>query len=466
MGFKQAAPKFLYENEAPSAYYRDVDEASILKKRFGEARTVGTWDALVHAVKLSRWPVPLTFEDVLQKTIDVCRHLLKLHGKLVICIDDPKYVSPNKGAEQRKRDRSNLNTTSNIDPSDNFIPLSDIREYISKRSTRYNVLDEIYKRVLAILDVEIASACYDPETGKALVVDVPWVIVDGVDVKDGVGTREGGRSATFHCTAEAAAICTRLCNWRTVPMGEADVKMHDFELFFRSKLVESNDAAVLVHHTIDTDCIAIAMLQQHKYEKIHHNPEHQRVKPLSNSHSTAIMFEENNVVAQRKLGLSSHESSLLMIDVTRLYKKLTRNIAERCHFYSGFKPTRKNVCRSLVTSWIMSGCDYVDKSSLSEDRSLPTLYYWDLAMRWIMEQGLMDRCEDTTISTWSGPDTCFAARLLGVARDRKLLKKIETSSSSIEKPELQAIQRIKSWSGTQECIDSIQWTLKYWSDLT
>jgi len=468
MGFKQAAPKFVYELEVPSAYFRGLDKKGVLARRYGDAKTAGTWDALVHAVKLSRWPTPLTFEDVLKKTLEMCRNLLRLHNKLIICIDDPKYVSSNKGAEQRKRDRSNANTASNVNPEDNFLALSDIRKYLSNRSTRYNVLDEVYKRVISIVDAEIASTCYDPNTNDPLVAEVPWVIVDGFDFKDGVHPREGGRCARFHCTAEASTTCAEYCEWRSVCMGEADVKMHDFELFLRSKSAASKRDVIVVHHTIDTDSIAIAMLQQHKYEKIHHNPEHKGVCTLSDSQSSAIMFEEKNAVAQMKLGLSESESSVLMIDVTRLYKRLTKNVAERCVLYSGTRPSRKNVCAALVTSWIMSGCDYVDKSSLCDDCSLPTLYYWDLAVRWILEQNLVEKCEqrsECNLANWKGPSKRFVARLLSVARDKKLLKKIETNSSSIMPEEIEAVKHITYWSGTKESIDSIEWTLRYWTNL-
>ena len=248
-------------------------------------------------------------------------------------------------------------------------------------------------------------------------------------------------------------------------MGEADVKMHDFELFFRSKLVRGDEQAVIVHYTIDTDSIAIAMLQQHKYERIHHDPCHKKICTLSDAHSSAILFEENNAVAQKRLRLHNKESSVLLLDVTMLYKTLTKHIRDRCLLYSGFQPKRKYVCRALVTSWIMSGCDYVDKSQLSEDHSLPTLYYWDLAARWIIEQGLFIPQDNATSLTWHGPNTCFVARLLGVVRNKTLLKKIEMKPSSIDQKEITTIKNIISWTGTQESIDSILWTLQYWSNL-
>ena len=168
MGIKQAAPKFLYEEEAPDAYYRGLDEEAVLKRRYGDARTVATWDALIHAIKLSRWPVSLSFDDMFQKTLEVCRRLLRLHKVLVVCIDDPKYVSSKKSAEQRKRDRSMIEPTSTVDVSDDFLLKDDIRQYVSNRTTRYNVLDEIYKRIVATLDVEIAFTHYDSETRRAL----------------------------------------------------------------------------------------------------------------------------------------------------------------------------------------------------------------------------------------------------------------------------------------------------------
>lgn len=259
---------------------------------------------------------------------------------VAIVFDEPGALTSAKSDEQRRRDarsgggavtasadidvpRDDSYSTAQLEACANLHPL------IDNRGTRGRLFDELARRLVACVDAQMqqwATAGHDPGA----------VAFDGVDEEGAARPRNAPRRPTTVVPASNSVDLKPILD-RPRPIGEGDLKLRDIE----SRLVDSElDVKLLMISTIDTDSIALGLLQASQRAVL---------QPQSPLCALLCMRER----ASRTDGSAGYyrcaDLSLLR---TSLLKRVT-----------GATPDAHTSARAIalvVAGWAASGCDFVE----------------------------------------------------------------------------------------------------------
>jgi len=259
---------------------------------------------------------------------------LESGGLLVVCFDDPTHVPLAKYACQRKRDTTRtapemtMSTELEVTmtaPSEEectrerMEQLVDCRVMLAARAVRMRFIDEICVRVFGDLMQYI-------EVQSELGGSVGAVLFDNFDPR--------GTERPAHEPREAGVFCTDSCVYDQLRyearLGEADLKLNVYDQMVR----KLGRYRVVALHTIDTDAIPIALLQQTK-----------RLKERDGE-----MELTRTLICLRERG----SANLRCLDVQRLSLSMMMQCV--CTTQP-FEP--EQAMFAIACTWALGGCDFV-----------------------------------------------------------------------------------------------------------
>lgn len=338
---------------------------------FPENRTAIIKDGNVLTITASYIPNLCRFDDYVHKIKDMCKTALRHSQYVIICIDDVDSVPSAKLETQQRRDAAQKQSAQCSIQTDDYtlddlLHLEDCSVLFQSRSTRYRLIDELFKRVLACIEVEMSMMDELDDDDNPIAVD-SHLIIDGID------SRGASRDAMFARRPVAVGTHSSLVetlNERRaqMPVGEADIKMIDVDRLIREFVHRDLlDIDVVIHDTIDTDAIPICILEHARRGVGEFDGPDGSDRPY-----TYITFRERGAQACKQLkeqeskrqrrfdACSSNPAGILMLDVSAIYRMLLFDLlGTQWHTFNNELIYR--ICQLCVGSWVMGGCDFVQK---------------------------------------------------------------------------------------------------------
>lgn len=362
--------KVWLQQQFPDAFYRAPwTSLAFADLGFPMERTCLIKDGNVNVISMSYIPDVQQFDEYVHQMVKMITTALKSAKIVIVCIDNLACVPEAKLETQLSRDKRNaarlqqFPITTDDYTLDELLQCTSCDLLVQNRATRYRLIDELFRRVLACIDSSIAMA--EEEDMEVEFGSDAHLIIDGIDVRG--ASRPFGEPRCPTTVGTHKLIVDQINEARLVEdLGEADLKMFQVERLLRSlRSKELLDVDVVVHDTIDTDAMPISMLD-HAIRKIADQDNGYDMpysyicfKERGKTAAEALMKDE----ADRNRGfikLDDGNPGVLIVDSTALYRSLM-DYTLGSKWVQKPEEVRWVVTRLLIGSWAMGGCDFVKR---------------------------------------------------------------------------------------------------------
>jgi hypothetical protein len=344
---------------------------------FPYERTAIIKDGNVAVMSITQMPHLTHFDSYVEQLVSTCKTLMRSAKYVIFCIDDPASVPGAKVETQENRDTRrkevNMPFTDDDYTLEDLLAVEKCGPIVQERKTRYRMFDELMRRVVSIIDAEIAMSYEEDSDYASSVPQGASLIVDGVDPRG--ANRPIGLVRVPSVIGTHPQLVRELKARRLrFELGEADLKMIDVERMLRA-LRNQNDSVLTIdavlHDTIDTDALPIGILD-------HARRAVESVDKPADLPYSYVLFRERGKVAIEALGNSEKKrkrqeplarkiqqsscAGILLVDMSTLYRMLMCTFLGR-EWWTVPPKDRSINTQLMIGGWIMGGCDFCNKKA-------------------------------------------------------------------------------------------------------